>query len=140
MKSKNSINKTNYNLPKYLTCKDCEYTHTCPRFDECSFLLRQDCIKDDEFSNHIDQLKATVSPLPYNKFRLGRRDSNTTLDSKEPIYQYHRAQVNDALNIIRKGGTAYAYTDQVLKDILKFESNVEVSKQEGIYYIKINNS
>lgn len=140
MSNKNSINKENYNNPKYLTCKECEYTLTCPRFDGCSFLLEQFHVDDEAHLAYINQIKSVTSPLPYDKFRLGRKSKNTSSDGKEPIYLYHRAQVNDALNILRKGGTAYAYTEQVLKDILKFEGNVNISNQDGIYYIKIINS
>lgn len=59
-------------------------------------------------------------PYIYNSYLCLSDDKITSL------YQYYKRMINDSLDLIRKGQTAYLYTEEQIKDTLRFEPDIQI--------------
>jgi len=119
-------------------CRCCLYVK------ECGVKGEEEEVVCDYFGNResgvdcselVANLKNGITPagrklLPRGKNKGWSSDDNTT-----PLYCYYRQMMNEALREVRAGRTAYLYCRDHLKDFLRYEPNVEVWCNDGIYYI-----
>lgn len=50
-------------------------------------------------------------------------------------YEYFVAYINDVLHQIRNGAIDYVYNEDQLKELLRFEPNIQVSYHDGVFYV-----
>lgn len=88
----------------------------------------------------------SVSNIVSNKSKMSTRDyipkvigSNTKLCSDKiySLYQYYASMINDSLNQIRHNKTAYLYSEEQIKDILKYEPNINITYEDGAFCISL---
>ena len=53
------------------------------------------------------------------------------------VDDYYMKYINDVLSQIRKGKTEYLHQEYQIKDILRFEPNIKVSLESGIFSIEL---
>lgn len=132
-----NVPNTEKDSAQYFTCSECMYEQTCPRFSTCEFLLST--TDDNDNVDYFHKWRKNRSHYSGTNGTLssGRKNYITSKDGKTALYSYHKGIVNDALKIIRAGGTAYVYTEQALKDVLYFEPTASVYIKDKIIYLKL---
>lgn len=61
----------------------------------------------------------------------GGKESDTALD------YYYVSMINDALRVIRKGGTGYIFNARQIADIKAFEPNAEFAFEDGAVAVRL---
>ena len=61
----------------------------------------------------------------------------TNLDKSDPVNTVDANIVNDTLDLIRKGKEGYVYYIRYIELLLKFQPNMAVDYDDGIFYCKI---
>ena len=123
------------NIDLFSECIYCLYSDICPRYESCEYLSP---IDEEKYGQHLmEQLRATNFTsnrkyLPEGSSTKGMYDDNIT-----PLYQYHRRIMNECLKNIRAGRMTYVYTKEELKTIMKYEPNINVLYQDGVFYITL---
>ena len=117
------------------SCRDCLFFNTCKKDEPCNYFSPVD--EDDYAERLLKMLKKNISPSTTHYLGSGMRDIKTSDDGVTPTYSYHRRMINDCLRDIRAGRIVYAYTELAIKDILRFEPDINLSYKDGVFYITL---
>ena len=127
------MKNTNKN-PIFKNCKDCLYVNTCIKYEGCSYLKHEN--KDDYAERLLESLKKNITCSPTSKFEsLG--SAIDSYNGERSTYEYYRQMINGCLRDIRQGRTAYVFKEEHVKDILRFEPDINLSYKDGIFYITL---
>ena len=121
--------------PNEMTCRDCLFCDTCPKDKPCEYLAPTD--ENSYAEKLLKRLKKNITHSPTRNLGDGFRDIKTSDDNITPTYSYHRRMINDCLKDIREGRIAYVYTELAVKDILRFEPDINLSYKDGVFYITL---
>jgi len=99
----------------------------------CEYMFPDD--EDAYCDELVDRILATIIPAGREYMPHGRNYGSLYDDGKTPLFTYYREMINGALRDVRRGGVAYLYKEEHLKDFLKYEPNVCVAMRDGVFYI-----
>jgi hypothetical protein len=57
-------------------------------------------------------------------------------DKVSTLDEYYVGLINDSLDLIRHGKSAYVFSFGQIKDIMRFESDIDIKYVEGFYEIR----
>ena len=119
----------------FSNCDYCLYSDTCPRYESCEYISP---VNDDEYcANLMEHLRAANVKTNQKYLLAGRNCKGVYNDKIAPMYQYYRQMINDCVRDIRAGLTTYVYNENNLKTILRFEPNINVVYQDGVFYVSL---
>ncbi len=105
-------------------CSQC--VNKCKRYFTCIEFLPGDMWGFME--NMVDTLKETVVPSKEKKLRRRPVKSKIPYDDKLPPVDYYFVLfINNTLSEIRNGHTAYIFSLEQLREIMRFEPDVRVA-------------
>lgn len=108
-------------------CENC-CRKSC-RYNNCNYACKNFYPQNsEEFMEYVlEELRKNITPSKERKLKRhiapdgkGYNDGVTTLD------EYYVLLVNSVLSEVRRGGVDYAYSLEQIRDILRFEPNIEV--------------
>ena len=107
------------------TCEDCLWNCNCGG-ENCSEICP---VCDEKFESEI--LPRLIAENEVSREMWMEEDE----DDLSEAYYYSTA-INDSLKEIRKYETAFLYNLREVKDILRFEPDINIIYSDGIYYAK----
>lgn len=123
----------------YTNCNDC-YWEDCTKcgrlkpVNSCDYFFPTD---QEKYTNNLIQ-KLRERNIPSLEKKLRRRaikSNNVFNDGVDSLDSYYVSMINDSLKQIRSGDTAYLYSIEQLKDVLRFEPNIKIHYMDGIFHI-----
>lgn len=123
------------------SCDQCIMKHSCNQFGyRCVKFYPENM--DIFLDNAIAYLETntSLSKDKRMKRRVGRnKDVGLSSDAVTPLDDYYVGLINDSVSQVRKGKTAYVFSIDQIRDVLRFEKGIHVRYSDGYYSIKKSN-
>lgn len=58
-------------------------------------------------------------------------------DKQTTLSRYYKEMINDSLRLIRKGKTAYLYKEEQVRDVLRFEPNIQLRYESEAFCVSL---
>lgn len=131
--SKYNTTKNKYNED----CKICMFYKSCHKTDEeqCEYLTPVD--EDGYCEELMNRLRSKNKPFGRNEAERVPRNQYLHYDSVPSLHGYYKSYIKDCLSEIRSGRTAYLYKEKQIACLLRFEPDINVTYQDGVFYITL---
>lgn len=124
-----------HNIP--YSCEQCCFKLSCQKKIPCSIFYPDNM--DKFLEGAVTYLKESI---PLSKDAILKRHATVSLSSygaksdTTTLDGYYVRMINDTLSQIRKGKTAYIFNINQIKEILRFERNIQIKVNECGYEIR----
>lgn len=119
-------------------CRNCGITYSCGDCKEgCKQNLPcRDFSPTDEFCVGVfNFLKKNASASRGRTLRrYTKKNGCGIVADSDTLDNYYVGLVNDALRQLRHGETVYVFSFEQIKDVLRFESNIDITKYDDCCY------
>lgn len=117
------------------SCAQCKNNKTCSNKSNGICPKANIIDKQTLLDEAVTVIKENVVQSQNTKMQYISKGSKYTYnDNITPLHKYYVSFINDVLNNIRLGKTDYVFNLEQVKDILRYEPDIEVTYQDDFCY------
>jgi len=123
-------------------CENCQYGGgQCAAMDKLSRCKSYDPVNEELYVDELmEYLRGHIDPSIHKKLNrtISKSSSDITYDDGSgTLDHYYVGMINDALKEIRHGLTAYVFSESQIAELVRFEPDIEVELNDGIFYVSL---